>query len=139
MSDSQHNYTKEQLRARHTLLLAVFFFTLAFLGFFALASLSTKTYQDLSEPAFDPTAVVTDPVFKVTPIKNYDQGFAIYPSENHDSGDPDTPDSTPAVSLEIYLYTCRQSELPSLKQNALRWLKEQNLDPSDYQITYSNC
>ena len=133
----QHNYTNEQLRARNSVILAVFFFALAFLGFFALAKLSTKTYQDLSEPAFDPTTIITDPVFKVTPIKNYDQGFAIYPSE--DPTDPDHPDDTPSVSLEIYLYTCRQSELPSLKQNALRWLRDQNLDPDDYTITYSNC
>lgn len=73
--------------------------------------------------------VGNNPIFKITPFYNYDQGFDISTSKN----------SSGEVLINIYLYTCNPSEVSILQQNALSWLKQQKISSSDYPINYTYC
>lgn|SRR5574344_1026645 len=69
-----------------------------------------------------------DKITDYTPYNSYENGYKIT-SEQGDN----------KIIVNIYLYTCDSAEIDGLKTAALKYLTDNNLKPSDYDIKYSNC
>jgi len=70
----------------------------------------------------------TDPIWGVTPYSSYQEGIKISAEK-----------SGSKVKLNVYLYTCLDDEVQKLKQKALNYLEENNINLKNYDISYSNC
>lgn len=70
----------------------------------------------------------SDPIFLITPYKDYDQGFEIYSEKTNSK-----------ISVKITLLTCNEDLLSNLKNQALAWLQSKSINPSKYDITYTSC
>lgn len=86
-----------------------------------------KTINDYQADQFR-EKVSQDPIFKITPFDNYNAGFKISPINTKNK-----------LTINIYLYTCTESEQPILKQNALKWLKSKHINLKKYNLVYKSC
>lgn len=86
-----------------------------------------KTINDYQADQFQEKAS-QDPIFKITPFNNYNSGFKITTTNTKDK-----------ITINIYLYTCTESEEPILKKNALNWLKSKHINLKNYHLVYKSC
>ena len=70
-----------------------------------------------------------DPIFQVSPFHSYSRGFYIDPYLDDDD----------KVHIKITLFTCIPARAEGLKQNALEWLSEKEIDINKYEVEYSSC
>lgn len=82
------------------------------------ADLERKNYTD------------SDPIFKVTPFSSYQSGFSINAEKQK---------QTSKVLLKIDLFTCSDQQLDSLKSAAYQYLKDNQINPDNYDIEFTNC
>lgn len=82
--------------------------------------------------------IASDPIYKITPYHDYNQGFDLTVVENDVKNTTSNTNDTP-ITLHAYLYTCKASEEPILKQHLHDWLTEQGINPENYHIEYSSC
>ena len=71
----------------------------------------------------------SDPIFAVTPYYDYNKGFKVN-AERLDDG---------RVEIIVYLYTCDESRVESLKSNAQKWLAEKQIELDKYSLNYKYC
>ena len=71
----------------------------------------------------------SDPIFAVTPYYDYNKGFKVN-AERLDDGQ---------VEIIVYLYTCDESRVESLKSNAQKWLAEKQIELDKYSLNYKYC
>ena len=71
----------------------------------------------------------SDPIFAVTPYYDYDKGFKVNAAQGEDD----------KVEVIIYLYTCDENRLETLKENAHKWLNEKQIDLEKYKLSYKYC
>lgn len=74
--------------------------------------------------------VASNPIFAITPYYDYNNGFRINAAWKEN-------ESTPEII--IYLYTCDENRLYTLKGNANQWLEEQGIDLNVYSLVYKYC
>lgn len=72
----------------------------------------------------------SDPIFNFTPYSSYNDGFSITAHKQ---------ENTSKIKLEINLFTCLEKEIPTLKDTALRYLQNHQIDPKNYDLVFSNC
>lgn len=70
-----------------------------------------------------------DPIFQVSPFHSYSRGFYIDPYLDDDD----------KVHIKITLVTCIPARAEGLKQIALEWLSEKEIDINKYVVEYSSC
>ncbi len=73
----------------------------------------------------------SDPIFQITPFNDYNYGFRISTTNQSITSEK--------IIVSIYLYTCNESRVETLKSNALEWLKSNNINPNNYNLIYSYC
>jgi len=71
----------------------------------------------------------SEEIFNVAPYHSYEKGFYIDPYF----------DENDKVHIKITLVTCSAERAEGLKQNALEWLKNQNVNLDKYALEYSSC
>lgn len=72
-----------------------------------------------------------DPIFKVTPVANYKLGFSA--SASRDDKDFNK------ITLTIDLNTCHEERIDELKKKAESYFKQKGINPSKYNVKYTNC
>ena len=82
------------------------------------ADLERKKYTD------------SDPIFKVTPYSSYQNGFSIIAEKQ---------ENTSKILLKIDLLTCSDDQIQKLKDAAYQYLKNNKINPDNYDIRFSNC
>lgn len=70
----------------------------------------------------------SDPIWGVTPYYSYKEGIKITAKKEDNK-----------TKVNIYLYTCTDTEISKLKQKAINYLEENNIDLKNYEVSYSNC
>ena len=73
----------------------------------------------------------SDPIWGVTPYYSYSEGIKISASKASDDSNE--------VEIEVYLYTCVDSEVSTLKQKAIDYLNNNGINLEKYEVKYSNC
>ena len=71
----------------------------------------------------------SDPIFAITPYYDYNKGFKVNAMRN-DNGN---------TEIIIYLYTCDENRVETLRNNAYRWLDEAQIDLNKYDLSYKYC
>lgn len=84
--------------------------------------------SDFKADKFHENYTGTDPIWGITPYYSYKEGIKITAEKVNEK-----------VKINVYLYTCLETEISKLRQKALDYLEENNLDLKNYEITYSNC
>lgn len=74
--------------------------------------------------------VASDPIFAITPYYDYNNGFRINAMWK---------ENEPTPEIIVYLYTCDEDRLDTLKNNANQWLEEQGIDLNIYGLAYKYC
>lgn len=74
--------------------------------------------------------VASDPVFAVTPHYDYNNGFRI---------NAIWEENEPTPEIIVYLYTCDENRVDTLKNNANQWLEGQGIDLGAYSLVYKYC
>ena len=72
----------------------------------------------------------SDPIFKVTPYSSYKSGFSITAEKQS---------QTSKILLKINLLTCSDQQIEALKSAALKYLKDNQINPENYDIQVTNC
>lgn len=72
-----------------------------------------------------------DPIFKITPVRNFKLGFSA--SASRDEKDFNK------ITLTIDLMTCRDNQVENLKKVAESYFKQKGINLSKYQIKYTHC
>ena len=72
-----------------------------------------------------------DPIFKITPVRNFKLGFSA--SASRDEKDFNK------ITLTIDLMTCRDNQVENLKKVAESYFKQKGINLSKYQVKYTNC
>lgn len=72
--------------------------------------------------------VNSDPIFLITPYKNYNQGFEIYSEKSPEKN-----------LIKINLLTCNPENIPALHSKALDWLSSNSINVDKYIIGISSC
>lgn len=72
---------------------------------------------------------LTEDIFSVVPYHSYDDGFNIDAALGADGE---------KTTIKISLLSCREQRREALKENALTWLKNHNVDVEKYEIEYVN-
>lgn len=84
----------------------------------ANADLERKNYTD------------SDPIFKITPYSSYQNGFSIISEKQ---------ENTSKILLKIDLLTCSDDQIQKLKDAAYQYLKDNKINPDNYDIRLTNC
>lgn len=84
----------------------------------ANADLERKNYTD------------SDPIFKITPYSSYQNGFSIVSEKQ---------ENTSKILLKIDLLTCSDDQIQKLKDAAYQYLKDNKINPDNYDIRLTNC
>ena len=71
----------------------------------------------------------TDKIWNITPYDNYPGGYKIYAEKENDDN----------IVVTVYLYTCDNSRTKKLKEKAIGYLKENNIELEKYTIKYKSC
>ena len=82
------------------------------------ADLERKNYTD------------SDPIFKITPYSSYQNGFSIISEKQ---------ENTSKILLKIDLLTCSDDQIQKLKDAAYQYLKDNKINPDNYDIRLTNC
>jgi hypothetical protein len=88
--------------------------------------------QEISDKVadrFHKTYNGTDKIWNVTPYDNYPAGYKIYAQK----------DQSDNITITIYLYTCDDSRIKKLKEKALEYLNENQIDLNKYTVKYKSC
>lgn len=72
-----------------------------------------------------------DPIFKITPVRNFKLGFSA--SASRDEKDFNK------ITLTIDLMTCRDNQVENLKKVAESYFKQKGINLSKYQVKYTHC
>lgn len=72
-----------------------------------------------------------DPIFKITPVRNFKLGFSA--SASRDEKDFNK------ITLTIDLMTCRDNQVENLKKVAESYFKQKGINFSKYQVKYTHC
>lgn len=72
-----------------------------------------------------------DPIFKITPVRNFKLGFSA--SASRDEKDFNK------ITLTIDLMTCRDNQIENLKKVAESYFKQKGINLSKYQVKYTHC
>lgn len=72
-----------------------------------------------------------DPIFKITPVRNFKLGFSA--SASRDEKDFNK------ITLTINLMTCRDNQVENLKKVAESYFKQKGINLSKYQVKYTHC
>lgn len=72
-----------------------------------------------------------DPIFKITPVRNFKLGFSA--SASRDEKDFNK------ITLTIDLMTCRDNQVENLKKVAESYFRQKGINLSKYQIKYTHC
>ncbi len=73
--------------------------------------------------------VASDPIFKITPYYDYNNGFRVNAAKNNDG----------KTEVIVYLYTCDEGRVENLKNNAKKWLEKNQIVLDNYDLTYKYC
>ena len=84
--------------------------------------------SDFKADAFHENYTGSDPIWGVTPYYSYKEGIKITAEKDGSK-----------TKIKVYLYTCIEDEISKLRQKAVDYLEENNINLSNYEITYSNC
>lgn len=84
--------------------------------------------SDFKADRFQENYTGTDPIWGITPYYSYKEGIKITAEKNGDK-----------TKISVYLYTCVEDEISKLRQKAVNYLEENNINLSDYEVMYSNC
>lgn len=72
-----------------------------------------------------------DPIFKITPVRNFKLGFSA--SASRDEKDFNK------ITLTIDLMTCRDNQVENLKKVAESYFRQKGINLSKYQVNYTHC
>ena len=72
-----------------------------------------------------------DPIFKITPVRNFKLGFSA--SASRDEKDFNK------ITLTIDLMTCRDNQVENLKKVAESYFRQKGINLSKYQVKYTHC
>ena len=72
--------------------------------------------------------VASDPIFKITPHYDYNNGFRVNAARGSEG-----------TEIIVYLYTCDENRLENLKNNAKNWLEKNQIVLDNYDLTYKYC
>lgn len=72
-----------------------------------------------------------DPIFKITPVRNFKLGFSA--SVSRDEKDFNK------ITLTIDLMTCRDNQVENLKKVAESYFRQKGINLSKYQVNYTHC
>lgn len=72
-----------------------------------------------------------DPIFKITPVRNFKLGFSA--SASRDEKDFNK------ITLTIDLMTCRDNQVENLKKVAESYFRQKGINLSKYQVNYIHC
>ena len=89
----------------------------------------TQQISDKKADVFHEKYNGTDQIWNVTPYDDYNSGYKIYAEKNE----------TGNIIVNIYLYTCSDSRIETLKQKAHEYLEEKKIDLKKYEVKYSSC
>ena len=71
-----------------------------------------------------------DKIFLITPKDNYVDGYKISAAKDEEG----------KITINIYLYACGKTpQLDQFKNNAIKYLTDNNINLEDYKVNYSNC
>ena len=93
------------------------------------ANLQEEIYEEKLSKEID--QYNKDPIFNVTPVRNFKLGFSA--SASRDENDFNK------ITLTIDLITCYDERVDKLKKNAESYFKQKGINLSKYQVKYTHC
>lgn len=71
----------------------------------------------------------SDKIYTILPFHSYEKGFNIDANKAEDGDEK--------ITIKITLLSCLEKRREGLKKNALEWLRENGVNPDDYNIIYA--
>ena len=93
------------------------------------ANLQEEIYEEKLSKEID--QYNKDPIFNVTPVRNFKLGFSA--SASRDEKDFNK------ITLTIDLMTCRDNQVENLKKVAESYFRQKGINLSKYQVKYTHC
>ena len=93
------------------------------------ANLQEEIYEEKLSKEID--QYNKDPIFNVTPVRNFKLGFSA--SASRDEKDFNK------ITLTIDLMTCRDNQVENLKKVAESYFRQKGINLSKYQVNYTHC